>query len=187
MNKLIIVLAALAIALLGSPAAAQAPQGAAALLAACTVIDADAERLACYDKLFRTNTGTAALSLQSEQQLLARPSGRAYATLTLYCDAGAPRLEFAFAGNPLSATGSNVGVSIKRDLRSSRALSLRPSADGTMAVMDQRSDIETFVQSLQGVGALSLETRTTDYRSLSVRFQIGPRAGELAAALAACR
>lgn len=156
--------------------------------AACAALTSDADRLACYDGLFRPSAiPSSVLVLQSEQTILARPSGRANATLSLSCSAGVPRLEFAFAGNPLSATGANIGISVQRDLRSSRALSLRPSADGTGGIMDQRADLETFVQSLQGVGALSLQTRTTDYRSLTVRFQIGPRASDLSAALAACR
>lgn len=165
----------------------QAQQPPPAAVSACAALTNDGARLACYDGLFRGEAEeTTSLVIRSEQQILARPSGRDYATMTLICEDGSPRLEFAFAGNPLSSIGSNIGISVKRDLRSGSALSLAPSSGGLSAVMTSPRDLASFVQSLEGIAALTVESRTTDYRSVSARFQIGPRQGEMAATLASC-
>src|SRR5690606_10364120 len=92
----------------------------------------------CYDAIFRdarSNADAQSLVLESHQLIPAHPSGRAPATMTFACEAEGLVLRFGFAGNRLSATGSNTGISFTRDLSGDQVMTLPPNETGTELVM----------------------------------------------------
>lgn len=158
-------------------------------LAQCVAVAGDAERLACYDGLFR-NAGpqAAALSivLESEQLIPARPSGRAKATITVSCEASTLSIAFAFAGNTLSALGNEAGLTLQNDLQSARSRTLSVNASNTAIVLDNTRDAAAFLDGLEGVTNLTARVTPVNSRSLSVRFRVDAFAGVVAPVRAAC-
>lgn len=159
---------------------------------ACAAIAADAERLACYDAIFRTNgaaepaASVQPVTLESQQLLPAHPGGRAPATMSFACEEGELTLRFRFAGNRLSATGSNTGISFTRDLSGDRVMTLPPSPDGTELIMRPASSVLSFLDWLSGATNVSVRVTPADFRTFSVRFRIAEIEEQLAPLLAAC-
>lgn len=155
----------------------------------CTAIAADAERLACYDGLFRSG-GTAAeglsVVLESDQFIPARPSGRARATMTVACTAGVLRVSFAFAGNTMSALGNDAGITLQYDLQASRSRTLPVDATNTAVILDNTSDAAQFLDGLAGATNLTARVTPVNSRSLSVRFRVDAFAQQVAPIRAAC-
>ena len=158
-------------------------------LAQCVAVIGDAERLACYDGLFR-NAGAeaAALSvvLESEQLIPARPSGRAKASITVSCEANTLSIAFAFAGNTLSALGNEAGLTLQNDLQSARSRTLSVNASNTAIVLDNTRDAAAFLDSLEGVTNLTARVTPVNSRSLSVRFRVDAFTSVVAPVRAAC-
>lgn len=183
MKRLIFLLALPVLLGLGLPAAAQSG-------AQCATIDDDAERLTCYDNLFRTGTpvGTEGPSvvLQSEQLIPARPSGRAPATITVYCEADMLKVAFGFAGNSMSALGRDTGITLQYDLARARSSTLPVNEDNTAILIDNTADARTFLDGLIGATNLTVRVTPASTRSLSVRFRVASFADEVAPVIAAC-
>jgi type VI secretion system protein VasI len=154
--------------------------------AQCAPLADDAERLACYDALFRTSAATDApvgVTLESEQLIPARPSGRAPATITVFCEADILQVAFAFAGNTMSALGRDTGITLQYDLARARSSTLPVNADNTAILIDNTADAMAFLNGL--VGATNLTVRAST-RSLSVRFRVDAFAQDVAPVIAAC-
>jgi hypothetical protein len=160
--------ALLAFALLALPTSAMAQSG-----AQCAAIAGDAARLACYDGVFRSATAsTEALSVtvESEQLIPARPSGRAPATVTVSCEAGNLTVAFAFAGNTMSALGRDAGLTLQNDLQQARSRTLPVNADNTALVIAGSGEAAAFLDTLPGTSNLTARVTPVNSRSLSVRF-----------------
>ena len=158
-------------------------------VAQCIALSADAERLACYDGLFR-NTDTAAsglsVTLESEQLIPARPSGRAPATMAVTCDAGVLTVAFAFAGNTMSALGNDAGITLQYDLQAARSRTLPVNADNTAVLLDNTRDAAAFLDGLAGATNLTARVTPVNSRSLSVRFRVDAFIAEVLPVRAAC-
>lgn len=180
---------ALTLAMLAPGTSVLAQQGGAE----CAAIPADAERLACYDGLFRAGAPVAAVPdgeavvLQSEQLIPARPTGRGNATMIIACEPEGLTIRFAFAGNVLSATGSNTGISLQRDLLRAEARTLPPSSNGTELIMSGDAEVRAFLDSLLGVTNLGARVTPANARSLNVRFRVTELETQVAPVLAACQ
>lgn len=160
--------ALLALALFALPTATMAQSG-----AQCAAIAGNAERLACYDGVFRSGAAPAsalAASVESEQLIPAQPSGRAPATVTVSCEAGTLSVAFAFAGNTLSALGRDAGLTLQSDLQQARSRTLLVNADNTALVIDAPGEAAAFLNSLVGTSNLTARVTPVNARSLRVRF-----------------
>lgn len=158
-------------------------------VAQCVSIAAEADRLACYDGLFRTDGSTAqaiSVTLESEQLIPARPSGRKPAQLTVTCDAGVLSVAFSFAGNTMSALGRDAGLTLQSDLQAARSRTLPVNADNTALVIDSTVETVAFLQSLEGATNLTARVTPVNSRSLSVRFRVDTFADEVAPVRGAC-
>lgn len=157
--------------------------------AQCAAITDDAERLACYDGLFRASGLAAAgtsVTLESEQLIPARPSGRAPATITVLCEAGQLQVAFSFAGNTMSALGRDTGITLQYDLARARSSTLPVNADNTAILIDNTADARTFLDGLAGATNLTVRVTPASTRSLSVRFRVDAFAQDVAPVVAAC-
>jgi type VI secretion system protein VasI len=166
------------------PAMAQGPGG-----VACAPISDEVERLACYDAIFRhaePGTDARSLVLESHQLIPADPSGRAPATMTFACESGELVLRLAFAGNLLSATGSETGITFTRDLSGDRVMTLPPSESGTELVMRPTTRVLSFLDWLRGATNVTVRVTPADYRSLTVRFRIAELRENVAPVISAC-
>lgn len=143
-------------------------------LAECVALAGDAERLACYDDLFRTEGGQAAVSvvIQSEQLIPARPTGRAPATMTIACDGGVLSIAFGFAGNTMSALGNDAGLTLQSDLQAARSRTLPVNEANTAILLDNTRDATAFLDALLGTTNLTARVTPVNSRSLSVRFRV---------------
>jgi len=158
-------------------------------LAQCVAIAGEAERLACYDGLFRSaGPEAAALSvvLESEQLIPARPSGRAKASITVSCEANVLSIAFAFAGNTMSALGNEAGLTLQNDLQSARSRTLPVNAGNTAILLDNTRDAVAFLDSLVGVTNLTARVTPVNSRSLSVRFRVDSVPAAVEPVRAAC-
>ncbi|MBU1304983.1 MAG: hypothetical protein KKF33_05625 [Alphaproteobacteria bacterium] len=155
----------------------------------CVAIATDAERLACYDGLFRTADAAAdsvTASLQSEQLIPARPNGRAPATMTVVCNDGALSVAFSFAGNTMSALGRDAGITLQNDLQAARSRTLSVNSDNTAVLIDTSLDAAAFLDGLAGVTNLTARVTPANSRSLSVRFRVDAFLPEIERVRAAC-
>lgn len=155
----------------------------------CAAIGNDTERLACYDGIFRAGASgnTEAVVLQSQQLIPAFPSGRGNATITIACEASGLVVRFGFAGNVLSATGSNTGITLQRDLLRAQALVLPPDPTGTQLVIAGNQAVVDLLNSLQGITNLGVRVTPASARSLNVRFQVSELPRQVAPVIAACQ
>ena len=157
--------------------------------AQCAAIGNDGERLACYDALFRSGgagDAIASVTLESEQLIPARPSGRAPATITVSCEAGILQVAFGFAGNTMSALGRDTGITLQYDLARARSSTLPVNVDNTAIVIDNTADARAFLDGLAGATNLTVRVTPASTRSLSVRFRVDAFAAEAAPVVAAC-
>jgi hypothetical protein len=159
------------------------------VLAQCVALSDDAERLACYDGLFR-NAGpeAAALSvvIESEQLIPARPSGRQPATMTISCSADVLTIAFAFAGNTMSALGRDAGLTLQSDLQPARSRTLPVNDTNTAIVLDNTRDSAALLDGLAGTTNLTARVTPVNSRSLSVRFRVDAIMTEVEPVRAAC-
>ena len=158
-------------------------------VAQCVALSADAERLACYDGLFRDAgpvAGGLSVTLESEQLIPARPSGRAPATMVVTCDDGVLSVAFAFAGNTMSALGNDAGITLQYDLQAARSRTLPVNAQNTAVLLDNTRDATAFLDGLAGATNLTARITPVNSRSLSVRFRVDAFVAEVAPVRAAC-
>lgn len=164
------------------PAAAQSG-------AECAAIGGDTERLACYDGVFRTEGNlpdAMSVTLESEQLIPARPSGRAPATITVACQADVLQVAFRFAGNTMSSLGRDIGMTVQVDLARSRSSTLPVNEDNTAVLIDNTADARAFLEGLNGATNLTVRVTPASTRSLSVRFRVDAFAQDVGAVMAAC-
>lgn len=156
----------------------------------CAAISGDAERLACYDAVFRTggvpSVAATVAALESEQLIPARPSGRAPATMTVACESGQLSIAFAFAGNTMSALGNDAGITLQYDLQAARSRTLPVNGTNTAIVMGASDGAEAFLQGLEGATNLTVRVTPVSSRSLSVRFRVDAFMPAIAPVRAAC-
>ena len=155
----------------------------------CAAIAGDVERLICYDGIFRAATTSGqnvSVSLESEQLIPARPSGRAPAVMTVSCDAGLLSVAFAFAGNTLSALGNDAGLTLQYDVQAARSRTLPVNADNTAVLINNSRDAEAFLDGLVGTTNLTARVTPANSRSLSVRFRVDGFIEQVAPVRAAC-
>ena len=141
----------------------------------CGRIDGRDERLACYDSLFREPAEPLpdqSVVFQSEQLIPARPSGRERALMTVACEAGNLSVQFSFAGQLLSATGSNGPITFQLDLQSARTHTLRASPDNRALGFWTTPEAQAFLDTLPGADNLTVRVTPSNQRSLSVRFSL---------------
>lgn len=158
-------------------------------VAQCVGVQADAERLACYDALFRNNgpeAGALSVVIQSEQLIPARPSGRQPATMTISCESNQLTIAFAFAGNTMSALGRDAGLTLQSDLQPARSRTLPVNETNTAIVVDNTRDAAALLDSLAGTNNLTARVTPVASRSLSVRFRVDAIMTEVAPVRAAC-
>lgn len=157
--------------------------------AQCAAIVENDARLACYDDIFRTTgdeAGELSVTLQSEQLIPARPTGRAPATITVSCEADILQVAFGFAGNTMSALGRDTGITLQYDLARARSSTLPVNTDNTAILIDNTRDARTFLDGLAGATNLTVRVTPASTRSLSVRFRVDAFALEVAPVIAAC-
>lgn len=157
--------------------------------AQCAAVADDGERLACYDGLFRTGSvpdAANSVTLSSEQLIPARPSGRAPATITVFCEADILKVAFGFAGNTMSALGRDTGITLQYDLARARSSTLPVNADNTAILIDNTAESQAFIDGLAGATNLTVRVTPASTRSLSVRFRVDAFAAEVAPVAAAC-
>ena len=155
----------------------------------CAAIGDDAQRLACYDDIFRPAGQVpqmASVTLESEQLIPARPSGRAPATITVSCEANGLQVAFEFAGNTMSALGRDTGITLQYDLARARSSTLPVNDANTAILIDNSRDAQTFLDGLAGATNLTVRVTPASTRSLSVRFRVDAFAQEVAPVAAAC-
>lgn len=176
-------LLAIVMALPALPVAAQAPGE------ACAAIADDAERLACYDAIFRSagNVPSDDLTIESERLIPARPTGRQPATMTIACETDGLRVSFAFAGQLVSNTGDIAPVTFQVDQNATIVRTLRASADNQSLSFAAGSESTAFLDSLAGGTNLRVRVTPVRQRSLAVDFRLPERAAEIGALRESCR
>jgi type VI secretion system protein VasI len=159
----------------------------------CAAIAADAERLACYDGIFRPDDGPAIetpaateVRIQSEQQIPARPTGRAPAEMVIACVEGGASVRFAFANQLLSSTNDNAGVTLQVDLGGNLVRNLPVDADNTSVGFATATDAATFLETLEGARSLRVRITPVRQRSLIVDFRLADFRDEIEALRASC-
>jgi len=179
-KRFIAVLVLPALLAVAGPVSAQSP-------AQCAAVADVAERLACYDELYRDvdPSDAAAITIESEQLIPARPRGRAPATITVSCEPNGLQVAFGFAGNTLSSLGNDVGLTLQYDL-TRRSSTLPVNEDNTAVLIDNTRDALTFMQNLAGVTNLTVRVTPTSTRTLSVRFGVRDFAQTVSPVVTAC-
>jgi hypothetical protein len=155
----------------------------------CAAIADDAERLGCYDGLFRTGGADEAamsVTLESEQLIPAGPSGRAPATISVSCEADILQVAFGFAGNTMSIQGNDTGLTLQYDLQRARSSTLPVNAENTAVLIDNTRDALAFVEALAGATNLTVRVTPASTRSLNVRFNVSEFDSAVAPVVAAC-
>ena len=158
-------------------------------VAQCVGLQADNERLACYDSLFRINgpqAGALSVVIESEQPIPARPSGRQPATMTISCEADTLTIAFAFAGNLMSALGRDAGLTLQSDLQPARSRTLPVDETNTAIVLDNTQEAAALLDSLAGTTNLTARVTPVNSRSLRVRFRVDTIMAEVEPVRAAC-
>lgn len=155
----------------------------------CAAIGDDAQRLACYDGVFRANTGELpeVLSLTSEQLIPARPSGRQPATFALACVEGAPQVRIAFAGQLMSSTGDIAPVTLQVDQGPTQVRTMQASADNLSVSFSSTRDTSAFLETLKGGTTLKVRMTPVRQRSLNVTFRVDGALEQIEALRESCR
>jgi hypothetical protein len=93
---------------------------------------------------------------------------------------------FGFAGNTMSALGSDTGITLQYDLQRARSSTLPVNEDNTAIVIDNTRDSLTFIEGLTGATNLTVRVTPASTRSLSVRFRVDEFDEAVAPVVAAC-
>lgn len=181
--RILLVLALVMMA--GVPVSAQSPTDPSA----CVAISGDAERLACYDAIFRPSAGevTGALVIESNQPIPARPTGRGPATMTIACTGEGLAVSFAFAGQLLSETGDDAALSYQLQQTGNVVRNLPVSADNMSIGFPPGAATETFLESIEGGRNIQVRVTPIRQRSLQVVFNLATHAVEIDALRETCR
>jgi len=155
--------------------------------ASCASIGDDAERLACYDSVFRGSTGLAQdeIVIISTGLIPAIPTGREPATMTVACVEGEVQVRFDFARQQLSS-GAFVPLSFQLDQSGSMLQTLPTAPDNRSAHFANAQDTEAFLDSLLGGTNLRVRVTPLRQRSLALTFRLTETAADIAALRAAC-
>jgi hypothetical protein len=166
-----------------APAVAQQQTG-----ASCAAVADDAERLACYDSVFRRPDAPAdnTLTIDSNQPIPARPTGRKPATMTIACTDAGLRVSFSFAGQLLSETGNEAAISFQVQQMGSSVRSLPVSPDNTSIGFTSTRDSDTFLEMLEGGDNVIVRITPVRQRSVQVEFSVRGREDEIGAIREAC-
>lgn len=156
----------------------------------CSVIVDDGERLACYDRIFRTGqsvSGGNSVTIASERLIPAAPTGRKPAEMIVACAAGVLTVQFRFAGQPVSATGDIAPVTFQVDQGATAVRSLNASADNTALGFWSTGESAAFLGSLAGGTNLKVRMTPVRQRSLTVDFRLSEQHQAIEAIGTACR
>lgn len=177
-----LVLSVLATALMAVPALGQdTGQG-------CAAIADDAQRLACYDTIFRSGGGERPelLLFQSEQLIPARPSGRARATFQIACIEGEPQVQFAFAGQQMSATADISPITLQVDQGVTQVRTMQAAEDNTAVRFGSLRETNAFLDTLVGGDTLKVRATPLRQRSLNVTFSLDEALPQIVALRQSC-
>jgi type VI secretion system protein VasI len=155
----------------------------------CAAIPGDAERLACYDAIFRGGEdGPAAVEVRIESQQLipARPVGRAPAAMVIACDADGLAVRFSFADQVLSNTSDNAPVTFQIDLGGNTVRNLPVDDANTSVGFPTARDAGAFLDTLDGARSLKVRITPVRQRSLTVDFVVRDHAADIAALRETC-
>lgn len=169
--------------LLSAPALAQESGS------SCAAIADDAQRLACYDRLFRTDNppaGEGTVTIESERLIPAVPTGREPAEMIVACDSGLLTVQFRFAGQLVSATGDIAPITLQVDQNATIVRTLRSSEDNTAAGFWTTQESAAFLDSLTGGTNLKVRMTPVRQRSLTVDFRLDAQAEAIQAVREAC-
>lgn len=154
----------------------------------CAAIGDDAQRLACYDGVFRdAPEAPGGLSYDSERLIPARPSGRAPATFALACVAGQPQVSFGFAGQLVSATGDIAPATLQIDQRQTQVRTMQSTEANTRLTFGSPRETQAFLDSLEGGRSLEVRVTPIGQRSLTVNFRLAEALDEIRALRESCR
>jgi hypothetical protein len=176
------------LAALASAAAAAMPVAAQHTAEQCAIIAGDAERLACYDAIFRTGsipTGDA-ITLESERLIPAAPTGRGPATMVVSCAPGGPLVSFGFAGQQVSGTGDIAPVTLQVDQGGTSVRTLSANETNTALAFAPGRESAAFLDSLAGGTNLKVRMTPVRQRSLTVDFRLTEQAAAIAALRESC-
>lgn len=170
--------------------AAAAPAVAQATPEQCASIPGDAERLACYDALFRPdvepNQG-GSIVIQSERMIPALPTGRDYATMTVACLDDGIDVSFGFAGQLVSNTGDIAPVTFQLDQGGTTVRTLSADEENKLLRFPTSRDAAAFIDGLAGGRNLKVRMTPVRQRSLTVDFRLPDVADDIAALRASCQ
>lgn len=162
--------------------------------ASCAAIAANTERLACYDAIFRGTAdepvnlpGASEVRILSEQQIPARPTGRAPAEMIVACVNGGASVRFAFANQLLSSTNDNASVTLQVDLGSNIVRNLPVDAANTSLGFATANDASTFLETLEGARSVRVRITPVRQRSLTVDFRLPDFAEQIESLRETCR
>lgn len=178
-------LIAAALLTLASPVPAVAQQDGRS----CSAVADDTERLACYDAIFQApdaGLGVAEVRIASEQQIPARPNGRAPAEMVIACTDGGLAVSFSFANQLLSNTSDSAPLTFQVDLGGNTVRNLPVGVDNTSAGFASGRDAAAFLGTLEGARNLKVRVTPVRQRSLTVDFRLPEHAEAIGAALGTC-
>ena len=155
----------------------------------CAAIAGDTERLACYDAIFRVvddGLGVAAVRIESEQQIPARPNGRAPAEMVIACIEGELDIRFRFADQLLSSTSDNAPLTLQVDSDGNTVRNLPVDADNTSVGFATSGQAAAFLDTIEGARNLKVRITPVRQRSLTVDFRVDEHLEAIASARAGC-
>lgn len=160
----------------------------------CAAITGDPERLACYDAIFRAPLdvppsdlpAASEILIPSEQQIPARPTGRAPAQMVIACVNGGAAVRFTFANQLLSSTNDNAGVTLQVDLGGNVVRNLPVDETNTSVGFATANEAATFLATLEGARSLRVRITPVRQRSLTIDFRLSDFADEIEALRGSC-
>jgi hypothetical protein len=156
---------------------------------ACSAIADDAERLGCYDAIYR-NTGELPegnIVIQSERLIPAMPTGREPATMVIACEVGKLVVSFRFAGQLVSNTGDIAPVTLQLDQNGTVVRTLSSDDGNTALRFEPGIASDTFLNSLAGGTNLKVRMTPVRQRSLTVDFRLPEHEQAIGALRETCR
>lgn len=155
----------------------------------CAVLADDVERLACYDEIFRAKddpVDAPQVRILSEQQIPARPVGRAPAEMVIDCRDTMLEVHFSFANQLLSNTGDDAPVTFQVDQGGNTVRNLPVNASNTAVGFDAPKDAAAFLDTLEGARNLKVRMTPVRQRSQTVDFRIAQYADDIGALRGLC-